>query len=373
MTRYTSLHKKTHLPATQFAAPASLPTKTELQATPSKSATTLADAQATPVNGHKRKQAEPGDQKPQTPSWSADKRARNSPRPGKTQEDRRRASEKRREKRQHMSKICFHCREPGHTIKECSALLSPSISPSATPLPATPMSFVAPSSSSSSSAAVAAAAAAAGTMGSDLPTPAPSSVASADSASSSSAPATPAPAGVPVFNVTVCYICGSPGHRTKLCPHKDTAPRDEAGKTKYPYAACFICRQVGHLVAQCPLNTKGVYPNGGSCKYCQSVDHLAKDCDIKRKSRHTESGVGVTTLGTISVHQSADDDDLTLALHNVDRDVSSSSSRRSQHQTPSKRPMSVTAATPLASTPRTPATSLAATTTPGGKKKVVQF
>ncbi|EGF80684.1 hypothetical protein BATDEDRAFT_6620, partial [Batrachochytrium dendrobatidis JAM81] len=71
---------------------------------------------------------------------------------------------------------------------------------------------------------------------------------------------------------SICYRCGSIDHSLSACPKKKNS------SNPFPFAKCFICKQSGHLAGQCPENTKGMYPNGGSCRFCGSVRHLAKDC-----------------------------------------------------------------------------------------------
>lgn len=78
--------------------------------------------------------------------------------------------------------------------------------------------------------------------------------------------------------VGICFRCGSTQHILSRCRR----PTPRTGPT-LPFATCFVCGQKGHLSSTCSQNAgKGVYPNGGCCKLCQSVEHLAKDCPLRR-------------------------------------------------------------------------------------------
>ncbi|KAJ9102479.1 hypothetical protein QFC21_002879 [Naganishia friedmannii] len=69
--------------------------------------------------------------------------------------------------------------------------------------------------------------------------------------------------------------CDSSEHPLSRCPKPPSVG--------LPYAHCFICLEKGHLASKCPSNSRGIYPNGGSCKVCGSVQHRAQDCpDDKR-------------------------------------------------------------------------------------------
>ncbi|KAI5453218.1 hypothetical protein NCC49_006243 [Naganishia albida] len=72
-----------------------------------------------------------------------------------------------------------------------------------------------------------------------------------------------------------CYRCDSSEHPLSRCPKPPSVG--------LPFAHCFICLEKGHLASKCPSNSRGIYPNGGSCKVCGSVQHRAQDCpDDKR-------------------------------------------------------------------------------------------
>ncbi|KAJ9121684.1 hypothetical protein QFC22_002304 [Naganishia vaughanmartiniae] len=71
------------------------------------------------------------------------------------------------------------------------------------------------------------------------------------------------------------HRCDSSEHPLSRCPKPPSVG--------LPYAHCFICLEKGHLASKCPSNSRGIYPNGGSCKVCGSVQHRAQDCpDDKR-------------------------------------------------------------------------------------------
>ena len=96
----------------------------------------------------------------------------------------------------------------------------------------------------------------------------------------------------------ICYKCGSIEHRIQLCPKiqpflKGKSPKAKIDFSKLgelPFANCYICSKSGHLSSTCPLNTKGVYPKGGSCKECGSVFHYAIDCPEKGKKDILKEG-----------------------------------------------------------------------------------
>jgi zinc finger CCHC domain-containing protein 9 len=78
------------------------------------------------------------------------------------------------------------------------------------------------------------------------------------------------------FDVPASLLrCDSSEHPLSRCPKPPSVG--------LPYAHCFICLEKGHLASKCPSNSRGIYPNGGSCKVCGSVQHRAQDCpDDKR-------------------------------------------------------------------------------------------
>ncbi|PVU86138.1 hypothetical protein BB559_006004 [Furculomyces boomerangus] len=90
----------------------------------------------------------------------------------------------------------------------------------------------------------------------------------------------------------ICYHCGSDEHITKNCP--------SPGKS--------------HLSSKCPQNTKGLYPNGGSCKFCGSVNHLSRSC------KPIQDRELLTTVGKMDSNQGGDDDDVFLALKKIQDD-----------------------------------------------------
>ncbi|KAI9139176.1 hypothetical protein BKA69DRAFT_1087122 [Paraphysoderma sedebokerense] len=193
-------------------------------------------------------------------------------------ESRKLASMRRRERRikkRIFTKICFHCRQPGHPIKECPLLI---------PQP--------PNSNS------------------NTPNTSPSS-----SPTLETHPISSSSKEKPQISLSVCYICGSPSHTTKTCHSKHKLQFDPITKKPiYPFAVCFICKEKGHLSGQCDKNENGVYPMGGCCKHCGSKEHLARDC------RPGLQDSGTTALGKISIHQSGDDDDVFLAIRSIDDD-----------------------------------------------------
>lgn len=89
----------------------------------------------------------------------------------------------------------------------------------------------------------------------------------------------------------ICYKCGSTDHRIQICPKIKPFLKPGRNKEKLdfgklgdlPYANCYVCSKSGHLASHCPENTKGVYPQGGSCRECGSVDHFGWDCPTKKK------------------------------------------------------------------------------------------
>ncbi|OLY77889.1 hypothetical protein AYI68_g8075 [Smittium mucronatum] len=116
----------------------------------------------------------------------------------------------------------------------------------------------------------------------------------------------------------ICYHCGSDEHTTKSCP--------TPGKT-FPFATCFICNKTGHLSSKCPQNQKGVYPNGGSCKFCGSVSHLARDC------KPTSNKESFSYLGKVDLTHGGDDDDVFIALKNIQKDKNEKKLQREKSST----------------------------------------
>jgi len=80
----------------------------------------------------------------------------------------------------------------------------------------------------------------------------------------------------------ICFNCGSQEHILRACPQ----PLVDGGAS---YATCFICKQKGHLSSKCPKSSHGLYPNGGSCLKCGKVDHLLKDCPLKKKDQEANT------------------------------------------------------------------------------------
>lgn len=86
----------------------------------------------------------------------------------------------------------------------------------------------------------------------------------------------------------ICYKCGSIEHRIQACPkikkYIKKGERIDFGKLgELPFANCYVCNKSGHLSSHCPQSTKGVYPQGGSCRECGSIYHYAKDCPNKSR------------------------------------------------------------------------------------------
>lgn len=78
-----------------------------------------------------------------------------------------------------------------------------------------------------------------------------------------------------IADLSTLLRCDSSEHPLSRCP--------KPVSVGLPYAHCFICLEKGHLASKCPSNSRGIYPNGGSCKVCGSVQHRAQDCpDDKR-------------------------------------------------------------------------------------------
>jgi zinc finger CCHC domain-containing protein 9 len=102
-----------------------------------------------------------------------------------------------------------------------------------------------------------------------------------------------------------CYRCGSSDHSLSRCP----IPTDPENPT--PLASCFVCSKSGHLSKDCPSNDKGLYPHGGGCKFCGSVRHLAQHCNPSKDTQVYK------TIGKLDLEQGADDDDVFIALENM--------------------------------------------------------
>ncbi|KAI9173219.1 hypothetical protein H9P43_007350 [Blastocladiella emersonii ATCC 22665] len=268
MTRYTQIGgKKTHLAASEFVAKPLLPTKSEQQ---QQAAQSSKPASAEPPSdaGSGKKQSAAADgaagKAKGGKHGKGKKRSRSDDNglDGPVSDIKRFRADRKQQKldKKKRSTICFHCRQPGHAIKECPSL---------------------PSSASSS----------------------PTKVGGTDDA-----PVVPAAAAVK------CYLCGSALHTVKGCPSRHSAKRDEHGNLVYPYATCFICNATGHLASQCPKNERGMYPHGGACKFCGSVQHLARDC---KPTKPADEG---PTVGTVEVDQSPDADDVFVALERMDKE-----------------------------------------------------
>mmetsp|Transcript_23330 Transcript_23330/g.41811 ORF Transcript_23330/g.41811 Transcript_23330/m.41811 type:complete len:231 (-) Transcript_23330:217-909(-) len=94
----------------------------------------------------------------------------------------------------------------------------------------------------------------------------------------------------------ICYKCGSTDHRIQICPKIKPFLKPGRNKEKLdfgklgdlPYANCYVCSKSGHLASHCPENTKGVYPQGGSCRECGSVDHFGWDCPTKKRGKNRD-------------------------------------------------------------------------------------
>ena len=94
---------------------------------------------------------------------------------------------------------------------------------------------------------------------------------------------------------SICYKCGSTEHRIQSCPKiKTFLPPGEVKKNtkidfgklgELPFANCYVCNKSGHLASHCPESTKGLYPQGGSCRECGSVYHFVSDCPEKEKAK----------------------------------------------------------------------------------------
>ncbi|KDN52608.1 hypothetical protein K437DRAFT_292900 [Tilletiaria anomala UBC 951] len=108
--------------------------------------------------------------------------------------------------------------------------------------------------------------------------------------------------------VGLCFRCGSQAHTLSSCRR----PPPRVGSA-LPFATCFVCSKQGHLASTCPQNKgRGVYPNGGCCVLCSSVEHLAKDCALRREG-HAGGTAAVTLISSTkeagSIALGADEDD----------------------------------------------------------------
>lgn len=125
---------------------------------------------------------------------------------------------------------------------------------------------------------------------------------------------------------SICYRCGSLEHTLNKCPQKkDSSIFLIYLENSLPFSTCFVCKQQGHLAGQCPQNEKGVYPNGGSCKFCGSVRHLSFQC----KPLQNQEG-GTIMLGTLSMNQGGDDDDIHVSLDLIKQEKSIPKPKTSQ-------------------------------------------
>ncbi|PWN30450.1 hypothetical protein BDZ90DRAFT_215722 [Jaminaea rosea] len=135
--------------------------------------------------------------------------------------------------------------------------------------------------------------------------------------------------------VGLCFRCGSTSHILSRCRR----PAPTVGPD-LPFATCFVCGSKGHLSSRCSQNAgKGVYPNGGCCKLCQSVEHLAKDCPLRRSETTQASNAtqGMWGAGRQWEGQrggGADDDDFHAFARKkweVEREEAGGAARQGQH------------------------------------------
>lgn len=96
----------------------------------------------------------------------------------------------------------------------------------------------------------------------------------------------------------ICFKCGSTEHTHFQCKVNRS--------DNFKFAQCFICKEQGHIARQCPDNSKGLYPNGGSCRECGAVTHLKKDCP-KYQSEQEEKKIVADTIDDYNI-ESLDND-----------------------------------------------------------------
>jgi len=115
----------------------------------------------------------------------------------------------------------------------------------------------------------------------------------------------------------ICYKCGSIEHRIQLCPKIKPFIKGKLGNTRIdfgklgdlPFANCYLCNKSGHLSSHCPENTKGLYPQGGSCRECGSVYHYAIDCPETKKSKKRSSDKDDEPVKDVTIGQYLEEDE----------------------------------------------------------------